>query len=261
MFPAATNVRDDLPAVHAPEPVPIKVFLADDQPLVRAGIATLLAAQPDITILGEADDGHQAVRLVRALQPDVVIMDADLPVIDGIEATAHVTGGQAGADRPRVLILTAHDGDELAYAALRAGASGFMLKQAAAAELTRAVRAVAAGDGWLDPGVTGRLLREFATRPVASRCTPPDLERLTPREREVLELIGHGLSNGEIATHLFIGPGTVKTHYSRILIKLGLHNRAQAVITAFRSGLVGLDDHPPPGQRATVRRGDYEPTA
>jgi DNA-binding NarL/FixJ family response regulator len=221
--------------------VVIRVLLADDQPLVRAGIAMLLAAQSDIEIVGESGDGAQAVSQAASLQPDVIVMDVRMPTMDGVEATRLATADTFAADRDRpvkVLVLTTYNADETVYAALRAGASGFLLKDAAPAELVAAVRAVAAGDGWLDPSVTRAMLHEFAARPQPCVRTPAELARLTPREREVLVLVAHGLSNTEIAGRLFIGEGTVKTHLGRILVKLSLRDRAQAVATAYQTGLV-----------------------
>jgi DNA-binding NarL/FixJ family response regulator len=230
--------------------VTIRVLLADDQPLIRAGIAMLLAAETDIEIAGEADDGVEAIEQARKLQPDVVVMDIRMPRADGVEATRRVTGDSfsANPDKPvKVLVLTTYNVDETVYAALRAGASGYLLKHAAPAELVRAVRAVAAGDGWLDPGITRQLIEEFAARPEPHVPTPAELDRLTARECEVLVLVAHGLSNSEIAEWLVIGEGTVKTHFGRILMKLAIRDRAQAVAAAYQTGLVRPGDSPPPG--------------
>jgi DNA-binding NarL/FixJ family response regulator len=234
--------------------VTIQVLLADDQPLIRAGIAMLLTAETDIDVAAEVDDGRQAVEQARLLQPDVVVMDVRMPGTDGVEATRQITGDSFSADpdRPvKVLILTTYNVDETVYAALRAGASGFLLKHAAPAELVGAVRAVAAGDGWLDPPVARGMLREFAARPEPQLPTPAELERLTARECEVLALVAYGLSNAEIAGRLVIGEGTVKTHFGRILMKLGIRDRAQAVATAYQTGLVAPGTLPParPAQR------------
>jgi DNA-binding NarL/FixJ family response regulator len=219
----------------------IRILVADDEPLVRSGIQMLLSANPDIEVVGETADGAQTVQEARRLQPDIVLMDVRMPGIDGVEATREITADafSASPDNPiRVLILTTYNHDESVYAALRAGASGFLLKEAARAELIRAVHAIAGGDGWLDPAVTRGLLNEFAARPEPHRPTPTEMRQLTPREREVLVLAAHGLSNGEIAAHLFIGEATVKTHLGRVLLKLGLRDRVQAVVAAYQSGLV-----------------------
>jgi DNA-binding NarL/FixJ family response regulator len=221
--------------------VSIRVLLADDQPLVRAGIAMLLAAEPDIEVVGEAGDGDGAVRLAATLLPDLVLMDIRMPGLDGVAATRAITadGFGAAADRPvRVLVLTTYHVDEAVYAALRAGADGFLLKDAAPDELVAAVRAIAAGEAWLDPAVTRGLLAEFAARPVANGEVPSAMHRLTPREREVLVLMAHGMSNAEIAGRLFVGEATVKTHVGRVVMKLGVRDRTQAVVAAYQSGLV-----------------------
>lgn len=225
----------------------IRVLLADDQPLVRTGIAMLLTAEPDIQVAGEAGDGDQAIALARSAQPDVVLMDVRMPGTDGVEATRRITadGFSDSHDRPlKVLMLTTYHIDEAVYAALRAGASGFLLKDAAPTELVAAVRAVATGDAWLHPAVARGLLAEFAARPEAKLPAPAALARLTTREREVLALVAQGLSNMEIAAEIFVGEATVKTHFGRILMKLGLRDRAQAVATAYQCGLV----QPPPRQ-------------
>ena len=219
----------------------IRVLLADDQPLVRAGLAMLLNAEPDIEVVAQAGDGAQAVEEAGRLQPDVVVMDVRMPVVDGVEATRQIAadGFSKNADRQvKVLILTTYHADETVYAALRAGASGFLLKDAAPEELTQAVQAVAGGEAWLHPAVARRLLDEFAARPDPHTPTPAEMQQLTAREREVLVLVAHGLSNGEIAVRLFVGEATVKTHLARVFVKLGLRDRAQAVVAAFQSGLV-----------------------
>ena len=209
----------------------------------------LLASQNDIEIVGEADDGGQAIDQATSLQPDVVVMDVRMPKMDGVEATRRLTSDSFSANPDRtikVLILTTYSLDETVYAALRAGASGFLLKEAVPAELARAVRAIAAGDGWLDPAITLALLKEFAARPDPHIPTPTQLDQITPREREVLILVAHGLSNSEIAERLYISDGTVKTHYGRMLMKLGLRDRAQAVVTAYQTGLVKPGSTIPP---------------
>jgi DNA-binding NarL/FixJ family response regulator len=231
----------------------IRVLLADDQPLIRAGIAMLLSEEPDIEIVGEAENGGQAVEQARRLRPAVVVMDVRMPGTDGVAATRTISADGFPRDQGqpvRVLILTTYNVDEAVYAALRAGAAGFLLKDAAPADLVRAIRVVHAGDGWLAPAVTRALLAEFAARPAPTRSATAELRRLTPREREVLALVAHGLSNAEIAAALVIGEGTVKTHLGRVLTKLGLRDRAQAVVAAYRSGLVapraGDGAAPPP---------------
>jgi DNA-binding NarL/FixJ family response regulator len=226
----------------------IRVLLADDQPLVRAGIAMLLEAEPDMEVVAGTDDGAEAVARARALQPDVVVMDVRMPGVDGVEATGRITadGFSADGDNPvKVLILTTYHVDEAVYAALRAGASGFLLKDAVPAELVAAVRAVAAGEAWLDPAVARNLLREFAARPDPNVPTPAELRRLSAREVEVLRLVAHGLSNAEIAERLVVGEATVKTHLGRVFIKLGLRDRAQAVVAAYQTGLVKPGDRLP----------------
>jgi DNA-binding NarL/FixJ family response regulator len=214
----------------------IRVVVADDQDIVRAGFSALLDTQPDITVVGSAGDGAEAVRVCREHAPDVVLMDVRMPVVDGIEATRRLAAGGDGG--PRVLVLTTFDLDEYVYDALRSGASGFLLKDVAAERLFDAVRVVAAGDALLAPAVTRRLIGEFARlRPPPA--TPPErLRGLTPRETEVLRLVAEGLSNGEIAERLVVSEETVKTHVSRVLMKLDLRDRTQAVVTAYESGLV-----------------------
>jgi DNA-binding NarL/FixJ family response regulator len=210
----------------------ISVLLADDQPLLRAGFRMILDAQPDIEVAGEAADGEQAVQQTAALGPDVVLMDVRMPGTDGIEATRRIVG-----TGPRVLILTTVDVDELVYAALREGASGFLLKDAPADQLLTAIRVVANGDALLDPAITRRLIADFAQRP-PHRDRPAELTELTDRELEVLRLVARGLSNAEIGKALFVGEATVKTHMSRILRKLDLRDRVQAVVFAYECGLV-----------------------
>ncbi|MEE6256960.1 response regulator transcription factor [Plantactinospora sonchi] len=216
----------------------IRVLIADDQAMVRQGFGALLAAQPDLLVVGDAANGAEAVTAVRRLDPDVVLMDIRMPVLDGLAATRQLVGDRPDQDRPRVLILTTFDLDDYVYEALRAGASGFLLKDAPAADLVHAVRVVAAGDALLAPTVTRRLIAEFAGRPDRERPRPTSLTGLTPRETEVLRLIARGRSNTEIAGDLFVAEQTVKTHVGRILAKLNLRDRAQAVVVAYESGLV-----------------------
>ncbi|MEO3743179.1 response regulator transcription factor [Plantactinospora sp. B5E13] len=217
----------------------IRVLIADDQAMVRQGFGALLAAQPDLLVVGDAANGAEAVAATRRLDPDVVLMDIRMPVLDGLAATRQLVGDRPDQDGPRVLILTTFDLDDYVYEALRAGASGFLLKDAPAADLVHAVRVVAAGDALLAPAVTRRLIAEFAARPGrADRPRPTSLVGLTPRETEVLRLIARGRSNTEIAGDLFVAEQTVKTHVGRILAKLNLRDRAQAVVVAYESGLV-----------------------
>jgi DNA-binding NarL/FixJ family response regulator len=214
----------------------IGIVVADDHEVVRAGFAAMLGTQPDFDVLGTAGDGAEAVRVCRDLRPDVVLMDIRMPGMDGIEATRQLT---LDDKPPRVLILTTFDLDEYVFDALRAGASGFLLKEATASQLYDAVRVIAAGDALLAPGVTRRLISEFArTRPPAAAAQPSALAALTSRETEVLRLVAEGLSNTEIAVRLTVTEDTVKTHVSRLLAKLGLRDRTQAVVTAYESGLV-----------------------
>jgi len=212
----------------------IRVALADDQELVRAGFAALLDAEDDIEVVGEAADGEQAVSEARRLRPDVVLMDIRMPNLDGIEATRRIAAGDGS---PRILILTTFDLDDYVYEALRAGASGFLLKDARADELRQAVRMVASGDALLSPAITRRLIESYTRRP-PSIAHPAPLAELTPRELEVLRHVARGLSNAEIARELVVGDATVKTHVARIFAKLDLHDRAQAVVLAYESGLV-----------------------
>jgi DNA-binding NarL/FixJ family response regulator len=212
----------------------IRVVVVDDQDMVREGFAALLGAQEDIEVVGQAADGVTGVSAARATKPDVVLMDVRMPKMDGLEAARMIV---ADGDA-RVLMLTTFDLDEYVYAALRAGASGFLLKDAPAADLVHAVRVVARGEALLAPSVTRRLIEDFARRPTPGRATPPSLRALTARETEVLALIAQGLSNQEIAASLVVAEQTIKTHVSRILAKLGLRDRAQAVVVAYESGLV-----------------------
>jgi DNA-binding NarL/FixJ family response regulator len=215
----------------------IGIVVADDHEVVRAGFAALLDTQPDFTVLGTASDGGEAVRVCRELRPDVVLMDVRMPSLDGIEATRQLAGAED--PRPRVLILTTFDLDEYVFDALRAGASGFLLKDVTAERLFDAVRVVAAGEALLAPTVTRRLISEFTRlRPMTSTEPEAVLGTLTRRETEVLRLVAEGLSNPEIASRLVVTEETVKTHVSRMLAKLGLRDRTQAVVTAYESGLV-----------------------
>jgi DNA-binding NarL/FixJ family response regulator len=213
----------------------LRVLVVDDQDIVRAGFAALLDTQPDLTVVGTAADGAAAVRLCHERRPDIVLMDVRMPGLDGIEATRRIT---AGTDGPRIIMLTTFDLDEHVYDALNAGASGFLLKDVTAERLFDAVRVVAAGEALLAPNVTRRLIGEFLRLQPRSKRQPVPLAALTPRETEVLRLIAEGLSNAEIADQLILSDQTVKTHVSRILSKLGLRDRAQAVVTAYESGLV-----------------------
>ncbi|MET8180394.1 response regulator transcription factor [Streptomyces sp. NPDC005336] len=219
----------------------IKVIIVDDQAMVRAGFAALLAAQSDIDVVGEAPDGREGVDVSRRTHPDVVLMDVRMPEMDGLEAARRLLDPPRGViHRPKVLMLTTFDVDDYVYEALRAGASGFLLKDAPPADLISAVRVVAAGEALLAPSVTRRLIADFARQRPAPRRGALALRRggLTPRETEVLELIARGLSNQEIAESLVLAEQTVKTHLGRVLAKLGLRDRAQAVIFAYESGLV-----------------------
>jgi len=212
----------------------IRVLIADDQALVRTGFRVILDAEPDLQVVAEAGDGREAVDLVQQKRPDVVLMDIRMPNLDGIEATRRLT---ALPHAPRVLMLTTFDLDQYVYEALRAGASGFLLKDAGADELLHGVRVVNAGEALLSPSITRRLIADYARRPPASE-QPAALAELTPRELEVLRLLARGLSNGEIARELVLGDATVKTHVARVFQKLDLHDRAQAVVLAYETGLV-----------------------
>ncbi|WP_256838767.1 response regulator [Ornithinimicrobium faecis] len=214
----------------------VNVFIADDQAMVRQGFGALLAAQPDIQVVGDAPDGAAAVREVVRLRPDVVLMDVRMPEMNGLDAAAEIFQRRLDP-APRVLMLTTFDIDDYVYEALRLGASGFMLKDAPAEELIRAVRLVAAGEALLAPSVTRRLIEEVTRRRSDVRPTAA-LDALTPREREVLELLAAGLSNVEIGQRLFVAEQTVKTHVGKVLAKLGLRDRAQAVVYAYESGVV-----------------------
>ncbi|WP_338494762.1 response regulator transcription factor [Streptomyces sp. SJL17-4] len=238
-------------AAPIPPIPPIHVLLVDDQPLVRAGLRVLMADSPDLAVVGEAGTGDEAVRLARELRPDVVVMDVRMPGMDGIEATRIVT---AGPSAPRVLVLTTFDDDEYVYGALRSGASGFLVKDMALDDILAAIRVVAAGDALIAPGVTRRLIEEFAARPEPGtrpgpgtgpepgsrpgpERDPRTLPGVTAREREVLALVGRGLSNGEIAERLHISAATAKAHVARLFTKLDARDRVQLVILAYEAGL------------------------
>ncbi|MBL1068593.1 response regulator transcription factor [Streptomyces sp. 7-21] len=215
-------------------------MLVDDQVLLRTGFRMVLAAQPDMEVTAEAGDGIEALEILRSTAVDVVLMDVRMPRLDGVETTRRVCqGGEGGPGSPKVLILTTFDLDEYAFSGLKSGASGFMLKDAPPEELLGAIRAVHSGDAVVAPSTTRRLLDRFASLlPSAEPPTHPELDQLTDREREVLVLIAQGLSNGEIAARLFVSEATVKTHVGRILAKLNLRDRVQAVVLAYETGLV-----------------------
>ncbi|MFD9356388.1 response regulator [Streptomyces sp. NPDC060031] len=215
---------------------PIKVMIADDQMMVRQGFTVLLNAQPGIEVVGQAVDGAEAVAKVAELAPDVVLMDIRMPGMGGIEATSVITSAPGSA--VKVLVLTTFDLDEYVYEALRAGASGFLLKDASADQLAEAVRVVAAGEALLSPNITKRLITEFSRMGAPRAPTKSRIDELTERETEVLSLIAQGLSNAEIAEHLFLAEQTVKTHVGRILVKLGLRDRTQAAVFAYETGLI-----------------------
>jgi len=222
----------------------IRILLVDDQALVRAGFRMILDAEPDIDVVGEASDGREAVDQVRSLRPDVVLMDIRMPELDGLEATRRIMSAP-GDDTPKVLMLTTFDLDEYVYEALRAGASGFLLKDTPPEQLVNAIEVVARGEALLSPSITRRVISEFVkgTGP-KPQAQFPRLEDLTARELEVLQAIARGLSNAEIARELFVSETTVKTHVARILMKLGLRDRVQAVVLAYEAGVVQPGDHP-----------------
>jgi DNA-binding NarL/FixJ family response regulator len=215
----------------------IQVLLADDLPLVRAGLRTLLEAEENFLVVGEARDGEEAIALARETNPDVVLMDLSMPGVDGLEATRRIVADERLAG-VKVIIITTYETDERVFETLRAGASGFLLKDAEPQELLRGIAIVAAGDSLLAPSVTRRLIAEFASHPTTSRVSPEQLEWLTVREREVMALVAGGLSNGEIAERLVISPATAKTHVSRAMRKVNAHDRAQLVVLAYETGLV-----------------------
>ena len=222
----------------------IKVLLVDDEQMIRMGLRLILEAEDDIEVVGEAGDGREGVDLTRRLDPDVVLMDVQMPLMNGIEATREIVA-LGRDDSSRVLILTTFDLDEYVFEGLRAGASGFLLKRTPPADLVAGIRVVAEGDGMIAPSVTHRLIENFRERPeAAAQADPAVLDDLTEREREVLVLVARGLTNGQIAEHLFLSEGTVKTHVKRIFAKLALHDRTQAVILAYEVGLVHPGDSP-----------------
>jgi len=219
----------------------LRVLIADDQVLVRAGFRMIVEAQPDLAVVAEAADGEAAVRLARRFRPDVVLMDIRMPGLDGLEATRQILQAddrEASSPPPRILILTTFDLDEYVYAALRSGAAGFLLKDTSPEQLVAAVRTVVVGDALLAPSITRRLVERFARPEPAPDVAPEALATLTPREMEVFRLVARGMSNGEIASELVVTEATVKTHVAGVLGKLGLRNRAQAVVFAYESGLI-----------------------
>jgi DNA-binding NarL/FixJ family response regulator len=214
---------------------PTRILLADDQALVRGGLRMIIDAQPDLEVVGEAADGHEALQRSRELAPDLVLMDVRMPELDGLEATRRLL---AGHESPKVLMLTTFDLDDYVYEAIRAGASGFLLKSAPPQQLVEAIRTVMAGDALLAPEITRRLLERFISRPPRPTGTPPALAELSQRELEVLRLMADGRSNAEIAAALFLSEATIKTHVNHILTKLRLRDRVQAVALAYRTGLM-----------------------
>jgi DNA-binding NarL/FixJ family response regulator len=227
----------------------IRVLVVDDQALVRGGFRMILDAQKDIEVVAEAEDGREALAKARELQPDVVLMDIRMPELDGLEATRRLLANDGVS---RVLILTTFDADEYVYDAMKAGASGFLLKDVRPEQLAEAVRTVAAGDALLAPAITRRLVEQFVRRPPPGAASPPELERLTARELDVLVLVARGLSNSEIGSALFLTEATVKTHLTHILSKLDLRDRVQAVVVAYESGLVQPGE--PGGTRDAARQ-------
>jgi DNA-binding NarL/FixJ family response regulator len=214
-----------------------RVLIADDQALVRGGFRLILDAQDDIEVVGESEDGRQAVDMTRELRPEVVLMDIRMPGLDGLEATRRILG-PGGPDGVHVLVLTTFDSDEYVYEALKSGAAGFLLKSAPPARLVEAVRLVASGEALLAPAITRRLIEQYLRGPAPGGAPPPGYDELTERELDVLKLIARGLSNAEIAGELVVSGATVKTHVNRVLMKLGLRDRVQAVVLAYESGLV-----------------------
>ncbi len=221
----------------------IRILIADDQSLVRTGFRMILDAEPDLDVVGEAVDGREAVDKAKAAKPDVILMDIRMPELDGIEATRRIVA-DGGEEAPKILMLTTFDLNEYVYEALRAGASGFLLKDVPAEQLADGVRVVAAGEALLAPSVTRRLLAEFAQVRPRDAAPPAAFEELTPRELEVFRLIARGMSNAEVAQELIVSETTVKTHVARVLMKLGLRDRIQAVVLAYESGIIqpGAED-------------------
>ena len=215
----------------------IRVLIVDDQALIRGGLAALIDSADDLEVVGEADDGREAIRLIAELDPDVVLMDIRMPNMDGIAATEELAL-DGSSTRPKVIMLTTFDLDEYVYAALRAGASGFLLKDTPPAELLHGIRVVAAGDSLLAPSVTRHLIEQYVQRPTTDRPQTKDFDRLTEREVEVLRLVARGMSNQEIGDELFVSPATAKTHVSRLLMKLAARDRAQLIVIAYETGLV-----------------------
>ena len=214
----------------------VRVLIADDQALVRAGFKMILEAEPEIEVIGEAEDGVEAVEMIRELKPDVALMDIRMPRLNGLEATRQIVNGD-GDSPTRVLMLTTFDLNEYVYEALRAGASGFLLKDVPAEQLVAGIQVVARGEALLAPSITRRLIEEFAKNSPVERATPKEIEELTARELEVFKLVARGMSNAEIAAQLIVSETTVKTHVARILMKLHLRDRVQAVVYAYESGL------------------------
>jgi DNA-binding NarL/FixJ family response regulator len=241
--------RPDPPTnpIDPPDRRPTRVLLADDQILVRAGFKMLLDVEDDITVVGEASNGVETVAIARAVRPDVILMDIRMPVLDGIEATRQITATR-GLEQVRVLILTTYDTDAYVYDALQAGASGFLLKDSGPTELLHAIRVIAAGEALLAPKITRRLIAQFTAARTTHHTAQHRLAVLTHREREVLALVGQGLNNDEIATHLTLSPATARTHVSRAMTKLDARDRVQLVVIAHQTGLV---TPPPPAQHRT----------
>ena len=235
-----------------PDDAPIKVLLVDDERLVRSGFRALLDAEDDIEVVDEATNGAEAVASARATRPDVVLMDIRMPTLDGIQATEQIAR-TAGLEQVRVLILTTYDTDAYVFEGLRAGASGFLLKDAGPAELLHAIRVVAAGDALLAPGITRRLIAQFTSQRNARDLAEERLAVLTYREREVLALVGKGMSNDEIGAELFLSPATARTHVSRAMVKLRARDRAQLVVIAYQTGLVTPDTTSTPTQGRDIR--------
>src|SRR4051794_38969694 len=215
----------------------IRVLVADDQSLLRAGLRVLLESEPDIAVVGEAADGEEAVRLARETRPDVILMDIRMPVLDGVEATRRIAADQH-LSGVKVLILTTFEADQVLFETLRGGASGFFVKDSDPVEILRGVRVVASGEALLSPAATRRLIEEFAAWPQRGRSAPDQLDELTDREREVMALVAQGLTNRDIAERLVVSPATAKTHVSRAMLKLHAHDRAQLVVLAYQTGLV-----------------------